>query len=238
MGSMAMLDSSFVPTSVHCAIPFSVCQVRDDPVMKDLAEDESEEEGGEDAGINHDLARNFRALMAGRSIGALRADMKHAGYPIGTSAIQLALSGRGNTLGVTQKFADYFGVSVADLIGSRLAGSDAQRSHTPHTAIADIRAALAVFCSGLAPAQMLALGGFLHVLLRNKQALQAIDLDQIWPPTSRPPSSAAKAGSYKKDFPDFLLMPDHVDLNFVNNQQGISTDGETRSSKPPGKGKG
>lgn len=72
--------------------------------------------------VNHDdrdetLAENFKALMGKTSVGDLRKAMAAKGFTIGSGAVQSAKVGsRGLRLETLQKFADYFGVSVRDLL--------------------------------------------------------------------------------------------------------------------------
>lgn len=67
---------------------------------------------------DEDFAERFKELSRGRSVGGLREDMAKAGYSIGANAIQAARRGsRGIRLETLQKFADYFGIPVKELIG-------------------------------------------------------------------------------------------------------------------------
>jgi len=71
----------------------------------------------DDSDVDPTLAANFSALMGGRSVAALRQEMADKGYTIGSGAIQSAKVGsRGLRLETLQKFADFFGCSVYDLV--------------------------------------------------------------------------------------------------------------------------
>lgn len=72
---------------------------------------------GDDDGSDPTLAARFVRLMGDRSVAKLRADMADAGFSIGANAIQLAKRGSlGLRLGTVQKFAQFFGVSLADML--------------------------------------------------------------------------------------------------------------------------
>lgn len=65
------------------------------------------------------LAVNFRARLGARSIQGLRQEMAERGITIGSGAIHAAKMGsRGVRLETLQKFADFFGCSVLDLLRS------------------------------------------------------------------------------------------------------------------------
>ena len=67
--------------------------------------------------VDETLAANFKALMAGRSVGALRLEMAERGMAIGSGAIQAAKIGsRGLRLETLQKFADFFGCQLYELL--------------------------------------------------------------------------------------------------------------------------
>jgi DNA-binding Xre family transcriptional regulator len=103
-----------VPISVHSDIPISVLQGRKLTGMAKAGDEHVEDDGD---GINPVLAKNFLALMGKRAVAQLRADMAADGIAIGANAIQLAKKGsKGLRLGTLEKFARYFGCSVADLI--------------------------------------------------------------------------------------------------------------------------
>lgn len=66
------------------------------------------------------LAANFQARMGGRAVNVLRTEMAAAGFTIGSQAIQAAKAGsRGLRLETLQKFADFFGCTVLDLLDGR-----------------------------------------------------------------------------------------------------------------------
>lgn len=67
--------------------------------------------------VDATLAANFNARLNGRSIQALRQQMAERGVPIGSAAIQAVKMGsRGVRLETLQKFADFFGCKVVDLL--------------------------------------------------------------------------------------------------------------------------
>ncbi|WP_431509880.1 helix-turn-helix domain-containing protein [Variovorax sp. DAIF25] len=70
-------------------------------------------------GIDATLAANFAELMGSRSIATLRQEMAERGIAIGSAAIQAAKQGsRGIRLETLQKFADFFGCQVHQLLQS------------------------------------------------------------------------------------------------------------------------
>lgn len=74
-------------------------------------------DGAEGEGVDPVLAARFNALMGDRSVARLRKDMAEAGLAIGSNAIQLAKIGSlGLRLGTVQKFAQFFEMSMSDLL--------------------------------------------------------------------------------------------------------------------------
>lgn len=70
--------------------------------------------------INTDLARNAARITKGKAVGRLRQEMKQAGFSIGQGTLQRILAGNtGVRMASLQQFADYFGVDLASLLGSR-----------------------------------------------------------------------------------------------------------------------
>lgn len=83
-----------------------------------------------DESIDPILRDNFKALMAGRAVGVLRAEMAAVGLTIGTSTIQRAMRGSdGLRVESLDKFAKFFGVQRHQLLmeglGRQVGGSAA-----------------------------------------------------------------------------------------------------------------
>lgn len=78
---------------------------------------EETRDGAEDDGVDPVLAARFNTLMGDRSVARLRKEMADAGLAIGSNAIQAAKIGSlGLRLGTAQKFAQFFGLSLSDLL--------------------------------------------------------------------------------------------------------------------------
>lgn len=79
--------------------------------------DASQKKRPDPGDVDETLAANFNARLNGRSIQVLRQQMAERGMPIGSAAIQATkLGSRGVRLETLQKFADFFGCSVVDLL--------------------------------------------------------------------------------------------------------------------------
>lgn len=76
-----------------------------------------------DPPINTALSANVRRLMDGRSVETLRTQMADAGLAIGSGTIHRAMKGEaGNRLASLEKLAQFFGVTVDQLLYSHSGG--------------------------------------------------------------------------------------------------------------------
>ncbi len=91
------------------SMPYRLRNARADDA--DVAKDD------ESAPPNPDLAANMARLMAGRSVGKLRMEMKEAGIDIGTGTLHRAIKGEGgNRIESLEKIAKFFRVSKDQLL--------------------------------------------------------------------------------------------------------------------------